>query len=237
MSWRYALGSDRYSADRYSTASSIGDRYSSLYHQSPSRLESAASSSEHTTGRQLQRVLHYSMTPCRTLPGLRRSECAIHDVDADEVYPGIYIGDAAAAKNKTYLRMMGITHVLNAAEGCRYGQVDTGHSYYRDMPSVKYMGFPMIDAPTTDISRYFYVAAKFIDSAISSGGKVLVHCLVGVSRSATCVLAYLMICRKMSAVDAIRTVRMRRDIHPNDGFLQQLADLDMELRRKNLYPF
>ncbi|XP_046803320.1 dual specificity protein phosphatase 13 isoform X1 [Lucilia cuprina] len=214
--------------------------------QSPSRLESAASSSEHTTGRQLQRVLHYTMTPCRTLPGLRRSECAIHDVDCDEVYPGIYIGDAAAAKNKTYLRMMGITHVLNAAEGCRYGQVDTGHIYYRDMPSIRrknkdtvfrYMGFPMIDAPTTDISRYFYVAAKFIDSAISSGGKVLVHCLVGVSRSATCVLAYLMICRKMSAVDAIRTVRMRRDIHPNDGFLQQLADLDMELRRKNLYPF
>ncbi|XP_030386574.1 dual specificity protein phosphatase 3 isoform X1 [Scaptodrosophila lebanonensis] len=235
MSWRYALLTDRYS-------SSIGDRYSPHYYQSPSRLEN----SEQTTGRQLQRVLHYSMAPCRTLPGLRRSECAIHDVDCDEVYPGIYIGDAAAAKNKTYLRLMGITHVLNAAEGCRYGQVDTGHSYYRDMPSIRrkhkecpfrYMGFPMIDAPTTDISRYFYVAAKFIDSAISSGGKILVHCLVGMSRSATCVLAYLMICRKMSAVDAIRTVRMRREIRPNDGFLQQLADLDMELKRKNLYPY
>ncbi|KAH8235605.1 hypothetical protein KR032_003764, partial [Drosophila birchii] len=251
--------------DRYS--SSIGDRYSPHYYQSPSRLET----SEQTTGRQLQRVLHYSMAPSRALPGLRRAECAIHDVDCDEVYPGIYIGDAAAAKNKTYLRMMGITHVLNAAEGCRYGQVDTGHSYYRDMPSIRrnhkdcvfrYMGFPMIDAPTTDISRYFYVASKFIDSAISSGGKlinlliifsnflansfprslfatgkILVHCLVGMSRSATCVLAYLMICRKMSAVDAIRTVRMRRDIRPNDGFLQQLADLDMELKRKNLYPY
>lgn len=34
--------------------------------------------------------------------------------------------------------MMGITHVLNAAEGCRYGQVDTGHSYYRDMPHIRY---------------------------------------------------------------------------------------------------
>ncbi|XP_068158643.1 dual specificity protein phosphatase 13B isoform X1 [Drosophila tropicalis] len=235
MSWRYALSTDRYS-------SSIGDRYSPLYYQSPSRLET----SEQTTGRQLQRVLHYSMAPTRALPGLRRAECAIHDVDCDEVYPGIFIGDAAAAKSKTYLRMMGITHVLNAAEGCRYGQVDTGHSYYRDMPSVRrqhkvcvfrYMGFPMIDAPTTDISRYFYVAAKFIDSAISSGGKILVHCLVGMSRSATCVLAYLMICRKMSAVDAIRTVRMRRDIRPNDGFLQQLADLDMELKRKNFYPY
>ncbi|XP_075154621.1 dual specificity protein phosphatase 13B isoform X8 [Haematobia irritans] len=235
MSWRYALPYDR-------TYSLSTDRYGS--YQSPSRLEAAGSSSEHTTGRQLQRVLHYSMTPC--MAGVLRSECALHEVDCDEVYPGIYIGDAASAKNKTFLRMKGITHVLNAAEGCRYGQVDTGHSYYRDMPSIRrnnkdtyfrYMGFPMVDAPTTDISRYFYVAAKFIDSAISSGGKVLVHCLVGMSRSATCVLAYLMICRKMSAVDAIRKVRMHRDIHPNDGFLQQLADLDMELKRKNLYPY
>lgn len=66
-------------------------------------------------------------------------------------------------------------------------------------------------------------------------GKVLVHCMVGMSRSATCVLAYLMIARKMSAAEAIRTVRMHRDIHPNEGFLQQLADLDNELKRERLY--
>ncbi|XP_039958896.1 dual specificity phosphatase 29 isoform X1 [Bactrocera neohumeralis] len=226
--------------DKYST--NIGERYSPLYYQPPSRLDN----SDQTTGRHLQRVLYYSMTPCRNLTGLRRTECALHDVDCDEVYPGIYIGDVAAAKNKSFLRMMGITHVLNAAEGCRYGQVDTGHSYYRDMPSIRrnnkdtifrYMGFPMVDAPTTDISRYFYVAAKFIDSAISSGGKILVHCLVGMSRSATCVLAYLMICRKMTASDAIRKVRMRREIRPNEGFLQQLADLDMELKRNKNYQY
>lgn len=32
---------------------------------------------------------------------------------------------------------MGITHVLNTAEGTRFGQVDTGHGYYRDMPSLR----------------------------------------------------------------------------------------------------
>lgn len=56
--------------------------------------------------------------------------------------------------------------------------------------------------------------------------------MVGMSRSATCVLAFLMICKKMSAAEAIRTVRMHRDIRPNDGFIQQLADLDNELRRE-----
>lgn len=198
----------------------------------PTRVET----SDKTTGRQLQRILHYSATPCRPLPGFRR-ECAIHNVDCDEVYPGIFIGDANSAKNKLFLRGAGITHVLNTAEGSRYGQVDTGHIYYRDMPSIRYMGFPMMDQPTTDISRYFYIASKFIENGINSGGKVLVHCLVGMSRSATCVLAYLMICRKMSAVEAIRTVRMRRDIRPNDGFLQQLADLDNELKRDRSFNY
>lgn len=80
---------------------------------------------------------------------------------------------SASAKNKTYLRLLGITHVLNTAEGTRLGQVDTGHIYYRDMPKVRYMGFPMIDQPSTDISRYFYIAAKFIENGINSGGMIL----------------------------------------------------------------
>lgn len=116
------------------------------------------------------------------------------------------------------------------------------------------MGFPLIDHPSTDISRYFYIASKFIENGINSGGKlnffiihnislifikftgkVLVHCMVGMSRSATCVLAYLMISRKMTAAEAIRTVRMHRDIHPNEGFIQQIADLDNELKRDRAY--
>lgn len=68
-------------------------------------------------------------------------------------------------------------------------------------------------------------------------GKVLVHCQMGISRSSTCALAYLMICRKMSAADAIRTVRLRRDVWPNEGFQQQLADLDNELKRERQYSF
>lgn len=75
-----------------------------------------------------------------------------------------------AARCKQYLKLMGITHVLNTAEGRHFGQVDTDHLYYRDCPRIKYLGFQMIDHPTTDIAKYFYIAAKFIDEAISSGG-------------------------------------------------------------------
>ncbi len=60
-------------------------------------------------------------------------------------------------------------------------------------------------------------------------GKVLVHCREGVSRSATLVVAYLMLKEGMTVQDAIRTVRESREICPNEGFLQQLCDFDKEL--------
>ncbi|XP_057321299.1 dual specificity protein phosphatase 3 isoform X2 [Microplitis mediator] len=155
------------------------------------------------------------------------------DIDCDEVYPNIYIGDAATAKNKQYLQKIGITHVLNAAEGNRFGHVNTNQYYYRDT-AIEYLGIPASDLPTVDISKYFNDAANFIDNALKRNGKVFVHCVMGVSRSATCVIAFLMIKRNMLCADAIRLIRKSRSIHPNDGFLRQLAALDNQLRRHRL---
>lgn len=63
-----------------------------------------------------------------------------------------------------------------------------------------------------------------------SSAKVLVHCVVGVSRSATLVLAYLMLHQQLSLRQAVVTVRQRRWVFPNRGFLHQLCQLDQQLR-------
>ncbi|XP_043686511.1 dual specificity protein phosphatase 3 isoform X2 [Vespula pensylvanica] len=192
-----------------------------------------------TTERHLTETLHSVKTGFKPLPGFdpERDDLeyyrAQQEIDCDEVYPGIYIGDAATAKNKSYLKMLGITHLLNAAEGKTFGFVNTGKDYYVNT-TIKYLGLSLADHPTVDISKYFHTAASFIDEAVSSNGKVFVHCMLGVSRSATCVLAYLMIKKDMLAVDAIRIVREKRDIHPNYGFRSQLAQLDNQLRRQRL---
>lgn len=67
---------------------------------------------------------------------------------------------------------------------------------------------------------------------VSPPGRILVHCAVGVSRSATLVLAYLMIRHHMPLVEAIKTVKDHRGIIPNRGFLRQLVALDNALRLK-----
>ncbi|KOC68606.1 Dual specificity phosphatase DUPD1, partial [Habropoda laboriosa] len=190
-----------------------------------------------TTLSQLTEVLYRTQTDNKPIPGFDPDR---HDtqyyraqqaVDCDEVYPGIYIGDAHSAMNKKYLKTLGITHLLNAAEGKRFGFVDTDRYYYADT-TIKYLGLPLDDSYTTDISKYFNTAASFIDEAVSTGGKAFVHCVMGISRSATCVIAYLMIKKGMHSIDALRTVRKNRHIKPNVGFLQQLAELNNELQRK-----
>ncbi|KAJ6635299.1 Dual specificity protein phosphatase 3, partial [Pseudolycoriella hygida] len=69
------------------------------------------------------------------------------------------------------------------------------------------------------------------DKGINEGGKVLVHCFMGYSRSATCAIAYLMTYKRMSAVTACQTVKSKHVCRPNDGFLQQLVELDDHHRK------
>ena len=55
------------------------------------------------------------------------------------------------------------------------------------------------------------------------------HCMMGISRSATIVIAYLMLKKDMSIMDAVAMVRGKREVFPNDGFLKQLCILDQDL--------
>ncbi|XP_012321722.2 dual specificity phosphatase 29 isoform X2 [Aotus nancymaae] len=145
----------------------------------------------------------------------------------NEVWPKLYIGDEATALDRYRLQKAGFTHVLNAAHG-RWN-VDTGPDYYHDM-DIQYHGVEAEDLPTFDLSVFFYPAAAFIDRALRDDhSKILVHCVMGRSRSATLVLAYLMIHKDMTLVDAIQQVAKNRCILPNRGFLKQLRELDKQL--------
>ncbi|CAI9618769.1 unnamed protein product [Staurois parvus] len=86
--------------------------------------------------------------------------------------------------------------------------------------------------PSTNERYHFHAAADFHPSR-SQGEREDPGALCGgedVSRSATLVLAYLMIYQRMTLVEAINTVKEKRGIIPNRGFLRQLLDLESKLR-------
>lgn len=67
---------------------------------------------------------------------------------------------------------------------------------------VKYYSYPIEDSPNSQIHKLFYETGGIINSALSKGEGILVHCYAGVSRSSTIVLAYLIQYKKMSLFDA-----------------------------------
>ena len=106
-------------------------------------------------------------------------------VDCDEVYPNLFIGDEASARNTGFLRKMGITHVLNTAEGVwtDHSFVDLTSAYYEGT-GIEYQGLQLWDHPNVKILPYLGCADEFISKALGGGGKCLVHCQMGVSRLA-----------------------------------------------------
>ncbi|XP_026170979.1 dual specificity protein phosphatase 26-like isoform X2 [Mastacembelus armatus] len=89
------------------------------------------------------------------------------------------------------------------------------------------------DSTHFDLDVYFQPAADFIHKGLKSpDGKVLVHCIMGMSRSSTLVLAYLMIYHHLELKQALQKVIQKRAIYPNRNFLALLLDLDLQLTRK-----
>jgi len=147
-----------------------------------------------------------------------------HGVDCDEVYPGIILGNGATVKKKEYLTSIGISHILNAAE---FRGVNVGEDFYSS--TFKYFGLRVEDTPQTQICRHFMEVAQFLDSCLSNNGKCFVNCVFGRSRSTTCVVAYLMLKHGWGALQALKHIRQLRPVELNEGFIQQLADLDFKL--------
>ncbi len=67
-----------------------------------------------------------------------------------------------------------------------------------------------------------------------TGGRVLVHCMAGVSRSASLVIAYIMAKSRLSMLDAYSLVNhLRSVIEPNGHFLGQIERFRMELDKSD----
>ncbi|PWA64767.1 protein kinase-like domain-containing protein [Artemisia annua] len=139
----------------------------------------------------------------------------------------LFIGGALAARSVYTLQHIGITHILCLCTN-EIGQSD---SQRRDL--FEYQNFSICDEEDSNISEIFEEAHQFIDAVEQKGGKVLVHCFEGRSRSATVVLAYLMMRKNYTLQKAWNTLRrVHRRAQPNDGFATALLELDRKLHGK-----
>jgi len=87
------------------------------------------------------------------------------------------------------------------------------------------------DTLESDCHQWLDMVADLIQTQADQGGRTLVHCLAGVSRSATFCLAYLMKYERKSLREAYEYLAARRPVvRPNLNFWRQLIAFEKELR-------
>ncbi|XP_072233591.1 dual specificity protein phosphatase 16 [Leuresthes tenuis] len=138
------------------------------------------------------------------------------------ILPHLYLGCQRDVLNKELMQQNDIAYVLNASNTCPKPDF---------IPESHFLRVPVNDSFCEKILPWLDRSVEFIEKAKASNARVLVHCLAGISRSATIAIAYIMKRMDMSLDEAYRFVKEKRPtISPNFNFLGQLLDFEKKIK-------
>ena len=115
------------------------------------------------------------------------------------IVPHVYLSSLKVAADETFLRSHKIKHVLS----CDHF---SSLKYKPEQGIKRHKMIKMKDNHIEPISEYFHLAFDFLHTAVLAQENVLVHCLKGMSRSATIVTSYLMLAHSMRYSEALALV-------------------------------
>ncbi|KAK1757072.1 protein-tyrosine phosphatase-like protein [Echria macrotheca] len=131
----------------------------------------------------------------------------------------LYLGPVSATANTAFLERQGITHILSVGRG------PASH-----IPGITYARLTLTDHESSSIKHCTNKACELIDAVLNSNGRVLVHCVAGISRSPTMIAAYLMKRLGMTLRESLTLlVEARAVVAPNPGFLRQLSEMEKDI--------
>lgn len=162
-----------------------------------------------------------------------------------EIVPHLLIGNLSSSLNPDTLRENNNNAIVSLLDG-PYAKWNDPENR-KLVPKERHLFVPCLDSSTMDVLALMSDVCDFIDKHLHTPilpllpekgaqndshngigeatpftGNVLVHCKVGVSRSGTFVLAYLMRKRHEDLNSVLSEVKEKRNIKPNYNFLEQL---------------
>ncbi|KAG0616972.1 hypothetical protein M758_5G156100 [Ceratodon purpureus] len=144
----------------------------------------------------------------------KRDKLTQCDKECSRVSPHIYFGGNMVAQNYDILYECKITHVLNCV-GFECPEYFAKSFHYKTLW--------LQDHPSEDITSLLYNVFDYFEDVREQNGRIFVHCIQGVSRSASLVIAYLIWCERRSYEETLEKVKaIRSVVSPNMGFAFQL---------------
>jgi protein-tyrosine phosphatase len=143
---------------------------------------------------------------------------------ASEIVKGLWLGGSKSGQDIDVLKNSGIKHIIVVGS-----ELST-----RFPNTFNYLHIKAEDEEDFPIWKYFKQCSEFIYNGLKQKDQVLVHCEKGISRSVSIVIAYTMICKKLSFEKALKYVQSKHKCaNPNSGFIKQLENLGMYLEYVN----
>ena len=141
-----------------------------------------------------------------------------------EVFKWLFLGTFSNACDNEELRRINIKYVLNCAFEC----------INKTLPKdIKELHLKISDNKNFNIIPFFQQANDFINQARLDGGKILIHCKLGISRSAAITIAYLIKYYGLNFNSALKFIKKQRNrINPNKGFMEQLKKYESMVQNK-----
>lgn len=134
------------------------------------------------------------------------------------IRPYLFLGNVESSSDISFINDNNITTIINCTP-------DLPNKY--EHQGICYIRIPISDILSEPIHNYFKMTYNIINKTKKNGGNVLIHCLQGISRSSTIVLAYLMKEEKKTFSEAFMDVgKYRQCISPNISFINQLIKLE-----------
>ncbi|XP_074779400.1 protein phosphatase Slingshot homolog 2 isoform X4 [Athene noctua] len=132
-----------------------------------------------------------------------------------QIFDHVFLGSEWNASNLEDLQNRGVRYILNVTR-----EID---NFFPGL--FEYHNIRVYDEEATDLLAYWNDTYKFISKAKKNGSKCLVHCKMGVSRSASTVIAYAMKEYGWNLDRAYNYVKERRTVtKPNPSFMRQLEE-------------
>ena len=116
---------------------------------------------------------------------------------ADEIIPGLWLGNQAASGDIKFLEKNNITVIINASKHIPNSFDGYGIKYYNIRVNDPQTPYPKNDEDIRIMKRVLPNISNLIDYHLKKVDHILVHCHAGIQRSATIVAYYLIHYKKI----------------------------------------
>ena len=147
------------------------------------------------------------------------------NVHFSQILHWLFLGNFENACDIKELRRNNITYILNCAIECKN----------KTLPkSINELHLDVRDEPEFNIIKYFDKSNAFINKVRTEGGSILVHCKMGLSRSPSFIIAFLIKYYGFTVDSAISFLKRKRPyVNINHGFIEQLHQYENSFKKKS----